>query len=261
MLYDTRMLETLITIGQLVFVYMTAWFLLALYLRNNSIVDIAWGLGFSVIALLTFMQSEKYMRQILVTLLTITWGLRLSVYILMRNRGKDEDFRYKKWREQWGENWVLMSYLKVFLLQGLIMILVSFPIIWVNTDNGIWLTKLDLYGAGLCLFGILFEATADAQLFLFKSIESNKGKVMMSGLWRYSRHPNYFGESLAWCGLFLMSYNVSGGLITIISPILITFFLLRVSGIPLLEKRYKDDKEYRKYCQTTSGFVPWLPKK
>lgn len=239
---------------------MTGWFLLALLKKDNSVVDIAWGLGFLMLALLSYQAGQMYARQTIMTLLVCTWALRLSVYILIRNRKKGEDFRYAQWREQWGENWLWMSYTKVFLLQGFIMLFISLPILMTNTLRSSALNNVDLLGIAICIFGIAFESTADIQLYIFKSKPWHKGKIFTKGLWKYSRHPNYFGESCVWWGIFLLALSMPFGWVSIISPILITFLLLRVSGVPLLEKRYKEDPDYREYCKTTSGFVPWFPK-
>jgi steroid 5-alpha reductase family enzyme len=245
-----------------VFFYMTGLFFIALAGKDNSIADIGWGLGFVLVALLSFFLEPRYTsRHLLVVGLVIIWGIRLAGHIGFRNRKRGEDFRYAKWREQWGRWFIVRSYLQVFLLQGLILLLISYSVLVVNhsTERG-W-RVLDVIGLVLWLIGFLFEAVGDDQLTRFKKNPANKGKVITTGLWKTTRHPNYFGESAMWWGIFLIALSVKNGWTAVISPVVITFMLLKVSGVPMLEKKYAGNREFKEYARKTSVFVPWFPKK
>jgi steroid 5-alpha reductase family enzyme len=249
----------------IVAIYMTAWFVVALVKKDNSVADIAWGLGFVLVAGSTLVwRGDWAARPVLATCLVLVWGLRLAAYIVMRNRKRGEDFRYAEWRAKWGRRFLLRSYLQVFLLQGLFLLLISSAVILINTSVSVSprpLGLLDLAGTAVWIVGFLFEAVADAQLARFKRDPGNRGKIMDRGLWGYSRHPNYFGESLMWWGIFLLALSLPYGWTAVASPVLITFLLVRVSGIPMLEKKYAGNAEFQAYARRTSAFVPWFPKK
>ncbi len=244
---------------------MTVWFVVALIKKDNSVADIAWGLGFVLIAAVTlFRRGDWAARPVLATAVVLIWGLRLAAHILHRNRKRGEDYRYGEWRRKWGRSFVWRSYIQVFLLQGLFLFLISSSVILINrsTDAGLMpLGPLEAAGTAVWVVGFLFETVGDAQLARFKKDQENRGKIMARGLWRYSRHPNYFGESLMWWGIYILALSVPGGWMTIVSPILITFLLVRVSGIPLLEKKYAGNAEFQAYARRTNAFVPWFPKK
>ncbi len=232
---------------------MTAWFLAAMWKKRNDIADIAWGVGFILVATISLISKNLEMKSQAILILVAIWGLRLAWHILMRNKNKKEDFRYEQWRRDWGKYFVIRSYLQVFLLQGLMMWLISFPIIWTSKSWGL----INVLGIGIWIVGFGFESIADKQLKEFIGNIANKGKVMDQGLWKYSRHPNYFGEVTMWWGIWLLS---GGGWWTIIGPMTITILILKVSGIPLLEKKYDSDPSYQEYKKRTSEFVPWWPK-
>jgi steroid 5-alpha reductase family enzyme len=245
----------------LIFVYMNLWFVLAISRRNNSIVDIGWGLGFIVVTIFNlFYMGFPDARQILTGILIILWGLRLSIYIFLRNKGKAEDFRYAKWRQDWGRHWLIRSYLQVFILQGFFMFTIVYPVVMLSRQSNGQLNALDLLGIIVWLAGFLIESIADYQKSKFKQNPENKRKVMNTGLWKYSRHPNYFGETLIWWGVFLIVLNVPNGIFAIFSPVIITILLTKVSGIPLIEKHHAHDPEYQEYKRHTSAFIPWKPK-
>ncbi|MBN1273315.1 MAG: DUF1295 domain-containing protein [Candidatus Aminicenantes bacterium] len=245
-----------------IFVYMTLAFFTALALKDNSLADIFWGGGFGGVALLTFFLGPDFTsRQLLVLILVLVWGIRLAVYVALRNRGRGEDYRYAKWRKDWGRWFIPRSYLQVFLLQGFFMLIISAPIILVNHSNERGLCLLDLLGLAVWLTGFFFEAVGDFQLRKFKKDPSHKGKIINSGLWKFTRHPNYFGESCMWWGLFIIALSVKNGWMAVVSPLLITWLLLKVSGVAMLEKKYKDNAEFREYARKTSAFIPWFPKK
>lgn len=243
-----------------VWLLMTSVFAAALAKKDNSIVDMAWGGGFIMIAGLTFfLQPGFTSRQLLVTLLVTLWGLRLLVHIAFRNRGRGEDFRYAKWRKEWGRWFIARSYFQIYMLQGIFMLVIAYPIIFTNASNREGIGVLQGLGTVIWLTGFFFEAVGDAQLTRFKRDQANKGKIMTRGLWTYSRHPNYFGEVMMWWGIFVIT--LPEGWTTMVSPILITFLLLRVSGVTMLEKKYKGRSDFEDYARRTSAFFPLPPKK
>ena len=245
-----------------VFIYMTAVFGAALLFRDNSIVDIAWGPGFILVGWVGLLLGQvSGPRQILVTSLVTIWGLRLAVHIFRRKRGGGEDFRYAKWRRDWGRWFVPRSYLQIFMLQGIFLLIVSWSVLLVNASAPRELGALDLAGAAVWAAGFLFEAVGDAQLEKFKTRPENKGKIMTAGLWRYTRHPNYFGEAVMWWGILLIALSAPSGWTGVVSPFLITFLLLRVSGVTMLEKKYAGNREFAEYARRTSAFFPLPPKR
>jgi steroid 5-alpha reductase family enzyme len=243
--------------------YMVAIWLLSLVASNASIVDIFWGLGFVLLAAVYFVATDGYIgRKILITTLVTVWGLRLSLYILWRNWGKGEDYRYRKWREEAGGKFWWTSLFQVFVLQGALLWLISAPLMAAQfSDDPDHFSALDLLGALTWGVGFFFEAVGDWQLARFKSDPANKGKVMRTGLWAYTRHPNYFGDATLWWGHYLIAAGTPGGYWTFFSPILMTVLLLRVSGVALLERSQVETKpRYRDYIESTSAFFPWFPR-
>lgn len=247
----------------LILALMTLLWLLSLSLKNSSIVDIFWGTGFVIASWLYFILTPDgfLLRKLLIAGLVTVWGLRLSIHILLRNWGKPEDFRYQKWRREAGSKWWWQSFFRVFLLQGMLLWIISAPLLaaqFYPLPNR--LTALDFLGAIVWLVGFYFEAVGDFQLARFRSRPENKGKVMNRGVWRFTRHPNYFGDSAQWWGYYLIA-AAAGGWWTIFGPILMTLFLLRVSGVVLLEKTLQTRPGYKEYIENTSAFIPWFPKK
>lgn len=245
-----------------IFVYMTLFFFLSLMLKDSSIVDIGWGIGFIVVAIITLLISQNYcFKQISTTVLTFIWGIRLALHIFFRNKGKGEDWRYKQWRRDWKEAFIPRAFFQIFMLQGFLMLVISTQIIFIISSTAKTISFFDIAGIFIWLLGFLFESIGDYQLMRFKKKPENKGRIMKYGLWKYTRHPNYFGEVTLWWGIFLIALSMPKGYLTIISPLTITFLILKVSGIPLLEKKYKDNKEFQEYKKVTSGFFPWFQKK
>lgn len=242
---------------------MTLLWLFSLAKRDASIVDAFWGIGFVLIASFYFFISDGAdFRKWLVLILVAIWGLRLSVHILRRNWGKGEDYRYRAWREEAGKSFWWISYFKVFLLQGVILWVVSFPLLAAQSSlaPSSW-TFFDLAGMMLWSIGFFFEAAGDFQLSRFKRNPANQGKVMRRGLWAYTRHPNYFGDALVWWGYYMLALAAPSGWWTIISPVLMTWLLMRVSGVTLLEKNLTVAKpEYKDYMECTNAFFPWFPR-
>jgi len=180
---------------------------------------------------------------------------------MARNRGRGEDYRYANWRRTWGRWFVPRSFLQIFMLQGFFLMIIAIPLILINRPGAGGLRPLDFVGAAVWILGFLFEAVGDFQLRAFKADPANKGRIMDIGLWRYTRHPNYFGEAVMWWGIFLVALSAPGGWAAIVSPLVITGLLLRVSGVTLLEKKYAGNPAYADYVRRTSAFVPWFPKK
>ncbi len=247
-----------------VLAYMTAIWLVSLRLRDASIVDVFWGLGFLLAALVYAVLADGYWgRQILVVGLVAVWGLRLSLYILRRNWGKGEDPRYRVWREQAGGAFWWVSFFRVFMLQGVLLWVISAPLLAAQiSDDPSRISPTDLVGLLVWTVGFSFEAVGDYQLARFKRDPENKGRVMRSGLWAYTRHPNYFGDATVWWGLFIIAAGTPGGYWTFFSPAIMTFLLVRVSGVALLERSQRATKpEYRAYVESTSAFFPWFPRR
>jgi steroid 5-alpha reductase family enzyme len=225
-------------------------------------VDIFWGTGFVIVNYVYFaLNPEGYFpRQMLLSTLVTMWGLRLSTYIFQRNFREPEDFRYRKWREEAGSSWWWQSYLRVFLLQGVLLWVISAPLLAAQyfglPDR---LTILDYLGVVVWLVGFFFESVGDYQLSRFKAKSANRGKILDTGVWRFTRHPNYFGDAAQWWGYYLIAV-AAGGWWTIFSPILMTLFLLKVSGVALLEKTLSKRPDYQEYADRTSAFIPWFPR-
>lgn len=247
-----------------VFVFMVVLWVISLILRDSSIVDPFWGAGFVIANWVSFALTPggALPRKVLISILVTIWGLRLSLYLLWRNWSKGEDFRYRKWREEAGPRWWWLSLFKVFLLQGLLMWVISAPLLAAQFGAApTRLIALDLLAIPVWLVGFFFEAVGDLQLARFRADPSNQGKVLRTGVWRYTRHPNYFGDATQWWAFYLIA-AAGGGYWTIFSPLLMTTLLLRVSGVTLLERSLADTKPgYREYVETTSAFVPWFPRR
>ncbi len=253
----------LINLMAVVFMMFLGW-TFSVQRRNVTIVDSLWGMGFVLIAWLTFFQLEGMeMRALLITVLTTLWGIRLALYLTWRNYGKGEDPRYAQWRKAGGERFWITSLFKVFLLQAVFLWAIALVIQAGQTGSGPQrLGWMDLVGTLIWLAGFVFEAVGDWQLARFKANPANQEKVMDQGLWRYTRHPNYFGESLIWWGLFIIAASHPANWWTVVSPVIITAVLLKMTGIPLTEKLIVEKRPgYRDYISNTSAFFPWAPKK
>lgn len=230
--------------------YMTAWHLISLKLKRNDIADVAWGLGFILVAFYSLINWQTT-KALISFILIFIWGMRLAIHIYQRNKNKKEDKRYQKFKDN--------PYLKVFLTQGFLMWLISWPIINISKN----LNWLNLLGVLVWIVGFYFESRADKELSDFLKEKNNKGKILQSGLWSLSRHPNYFGEVTMWWGIWILNLSIStlSNWWTIVGPLTITFLILKVSGVPLLEKRYEGNKEFDEYKKRVSVFIPWWPKK
>ena len=232
----------------LVWAYMTAWYLFSLYKKRNDVADTAWGIGVVVLSLFCFILNPT-IKQLVTFILILIWGGRLSWHIYKRNKNKPEDYRYQKFKKN--------SYLTVFMTQGFLLWLISFSYIF-SDFNFFWFNYL---GILVWVAGFSFEAIADFQLKNFLKNPKNKGEILQSGLWAYSRHPNYFGESLLWWGIWLFNLFLNQNWWTIIGPLTITYLITKVSGVPLLENKMSQDPKFQDYRRRVSVFIPWFPKK
>lgn len=246
----------------LILIFMTGMWLLSVYLKNASIVDSGWGLGFVILAWFWFFRTDGFLTRklLLLTLVTI-WGLRLAGYITWRNWGKGEDYRYQNFRRRYGAKYWWFSYFQVFLLQGVLLLLIASPLLAAQFYGTNSLNIIDYIAMAVWIIGFLFEAGGDFQLARFKSDPANRGKVLARGFWKYTRHPNYFGDATQWWayGLFALA---AGVWLPLFSSALMTLLLLKVSGVALLERSLRETKPaYRDYIERTNAFVPWFPKR
>ncbi|MFH2108498.1 MAG: DUF1295 domain-containing protein [Chrysiogenia bacterium] len=256
------MAQVIILAALVVFIFMTLVFILALIKKNNGVVDIAWGLGFILVSSVIFaLHGAGQARQWLALTLVWVWGGRLALHVFRRNRGHEEDFRYAAWRRQWGKHFVMRSFGQIFMLQGLLLLLVSAPLLLIVGQTQPALRLLDGLGLLIWLAGFLFETIGDRQLAAFIKNPANRGKIMTGGLWSFSRHPNYFGEATLWWGMALLALSAPRGWLGLIGPVVITFLLRFVSGVPLLEKKYRGRPDFEAYKKRTPVFFPWFPRK
>lgn len=252
----------LIGLAAVIALFTLLW-LASLAVRNSSIVDIWWGPAILVIGVTYYLiTANPGSRARLMVALVALWAVRLAVHIGARNVGHGEDFRYAAWRAQHPDTWWLRSYFKVFLLQGVIAWIVALPLYYAVTSAApMHFTIWDQAGALVFAAGFLFESIGDEQLRRFKADPANKGRVMDRGLWHYTRHPNYFGEAVLWWGLGLIGAGTPGGWLGLVGPAIITFLLIRVSGVAMLEKTLKTTKAgYAEYIASTPAFFPRLPR-
>lgn len=250
---------TLITLS-----LVTLLWIWSVFIKNVSIVDIFWGVGFVVVnAYYAFMSGELDTRKILILVLVSIWGLRLAIYLAARNIGKGEDFRYQQFRKDYGpKKYWWFSFFQTFLLQGILIMIISLPLLGVHTsENSGDLIILDYIGIIVWLIGFTFEAGGDFQLARFKRDAKNKGKVLNTGFWKYTRHPNYFGDSAVWWAYAIFSI-AAGSYWQIVGSIIMTLLIIKISGVSLLEGTLKKTKpKYLDYIKKTNSFFPWFPKK
>ena len=248
----------------IVFILVTLIWGLSVIIKNVSIVDLFWGMGFVIVNAFYFYNSGDFFpRKILLLVLVTLWGLRLFIYLSWRNIGKGEDFRYQEFRRKYGaERYWWFSYFQVFLLQGVFIMFVSLPLLGAHSQTGSdGLNWMDYLGIVVFIIGFAFEAGGDYQLARFKHNPNNKGKVLNTGFWKYTRHPNYFGDSAVWWSFGIFSI-AAGSYWTVIGSLFMTLLIIKVSGVALLEKSLNVTRpQYRDYIQKTNSFFPWFPKK
>jgi steroid 5-alpha reductase family enzyme len=252
-MHFTETREVFALAGAALFVYMSLWAGVAINKKRADLADIAWGFGFVLIAWLAASLSPFSTTSFIVDLLVTIWALRLSLHIYLRHRKRAEDFRYESFKKWW------QVYLKVFILQGLILYVVASPLLWINTHPH----SLSWFPLFLWAVGFLIETVSDFQLASFQSDPTNRGKLLTTGLWSYVRHPNYLGEITQWWAIWLFTLPLPLGWAFIVSPILITFLIIKVSGIAPLEKKMANHPQFAEYAKKTPSLIPFsiLPKK
>jgi steroid 5-alpha reductase family enzyme len=249
-----------IALAIFLFLYMCGWFCFAVAQKRNDLADTAWGIGFVCLCWFGFFLSPFSWRAMLINTLITVWGLRLSAHVYLRNHNKTEDFRYHQWRKTW-YRFYLRSFLQIFMLQGVFLYIICLPAILINRYSyASGFSAFDVLGVLLWCVGFFFEAVSDHQLKVFTKQPQNHGKIMDQGLWHFSRHPNYFGEISMWWGIGIVALGVPYGLIALIGPITITFLIVFVSGIPMLEAHMRDKPGFAAYKAKTSLLFPWPPK-
>ncbi len=255
-------MDTLLVSSMALFAFMLTLFVVSLVRKDNGTADIGYGIACIVTAGVSFFTAPASIYAYALFVLVVIWGTRLALRIYFKNKDKPEDFRYKAWRDEWGATFLWRSFLQVYILQGLVVFVVVSPVLLSVAYPGTVYIPLFLTGILLWCIGFFFEVMGDHQLDQFLKQPENKGKIMKTGLWKYSRHPNYFGESIMWWGISLAVFSLTSvSFLVFISPALITFLLLFVSGVPLLEKRMQGNPEWEKYKSETSVFFPLQPKK
>jgi steroid 5-alpha reductase family enzyme len=246
-------------------VYATLLFFVALIRKDNGFADVGYS-GACMVSATSVLYAVGVevvpWQGLLVYGLLLMWGIRLAWRIYLKNKGKPEDFRYRAWRESWGKWFYLRSYLQIYLLQAAIAYVIALPVMLALAMPALEIESAVLLGGLLVwVVGFFFEVRGDYELDTFLKNPANRGMIMMEGLWKYSRHPNYFGESLMWWGMASMAFGVStGGVFGLVSPVLITFLLLYVSGVPMLEKRWEGKPGWDEYVSRTSVFIPLPPR-
>lgn len=244
-------------------VYFICWFKVADQKKNYGLIDIAWGGGFVLTACLSyFFNTQITMQNRAILVLVGLWGVRLFVHLARRNWNKPEDYRYTNMRRRWGSHAPkLKAFFSVFMVQYLLLFIIALPIMQSNHRPESQIFWWQILGVVVWLIGFVFEVIGDWQLEQFKKHKENKGKLLTSGLWSVTRHPNYFGEAACWWGIFLIAFTDISDLWLIVSLLLITGLLLFVSGVPLLERKYKARKDFQAYARVTPKFFPFIGKK
>lgn len=251
--------------GLVLSIYLIVTLVVAFIRENNSIMDIVYGSAFVFIAwcLVFFWQGWSIQQMIVLACVTV-WGVRLTTYRFLRHWGKPEDFRYRTWREEWQKNGMLYFFFRslgqIYLLQGIVILVVSLPVLVIFSTTQGPMTWYNWLGLILWSIGFCFESVADYQLNRFIRHQTDENGLMTTGLWKYTRHPNYFGEATMWWGLFLVVLGLPLSHLVLVSPVLITFLLTQVSGIPMQEARFAGRSDWEKYKKRTSAFIPWFPK-
>lgn len=253
----------MLTIIAVLFVFFNLFYFIGLLKKDFSIIDVAWGLSFLLIFLVGFQSHDVTTdtRLMIIGILVAIWAFRLSGYILFRSIKKgEEDFRYAAWRKEWGDKVNQIAYVKVYMLQMILSLIIASPLILIFKFKTIiqFGTPLDILGVTLWLVGFFFESVGDSQKNKFKSKPENKNKFCSVGLWRYTRHPNYFGEALLWWGIFFISINIVPLYFAVWGPLILNFLLLKVSGVAMLEESYKERPGFEEYKQVTNRFIPWI---
>jgi len=244
------------------FLYMSAWFFVSLKAKRYDVIDVAWGPGFIFLTLLSLYFREMPLdgRSLWILILVFLWGVRLFLHTFYRNLNKEEDWRYHEWHDGKACRYSFCTYVQVFLFQAALMMIIALPIVYSLRLITLSMFEVNYLGVILAIVGLLLEFVADRQRFIFLKKEENKDKLMTTGLWRFSRHPNYFGEIIFWWGIYILVLGAPKSWMMIVSPLLVSYILLFVSGLPT-EKKYGERKDFLEYKRKTSPLIPWWPKK
>lgn len=251
-----------VTAAGVIAALMLGTWVVSLVVRNASIVDVVWGCGFVAVAWAVLVTTDgNGARRALIVAMTTVWGVRLAAYLRWRNHGRGEDFRYRAMRRRHGDRFPLLSLTHVFALQGALMWIVSLPIqLGLAADAG-GPGVLSWIGLGVWSVGFVFESVGDLQLARFRRTRTSDDEVMDRGLWRYTRHPNYFGDACVWWGIALVAAETGVGAIGVVGAVVMTVLLLRYSGVPILERSLRRRRPaYAAYAERTSAFVPRPPR-
>jgi len=245
------------------FSVLTILWVVSVRMKDTSIIDIFWGMGFVLVSWISFFfGSGEGLLHLLLPILASVWGIRLTIFLFLRNWGNGEDYRYQAFREKVGPSYWWKSLFFVFYFQGTCCLLIALPLMFgIASKSGSSPTLPVLFGGLLWGIGMFFEIVADDQMAAFRKNPENQGKIMNRGIWRFSRHPNYFGESTLWWGIYISVLSLPSAAWMVISPLLITFMIVKVTGVANLERHLRSRKPgYAEYVQTTSMFFPWPPK-
>ncbi len=250
------MISLMLEVAGILVLYASVWFGISLIAKRNDIADVAWGLGYALLCFYLFMTYPGHPVAWVCYILVTIWALRLSVYIFLRNREKTEDFRYKKWREEWGSTFYFRSYFQVYLLQAFFLMIIISPVMLAASQSTTELTVWSYIGITVWVIGFIWQVVGDNQLAKFKKNKSSSEQILNTGLWKYSRHPNYFGEIVMWWGIYLIVWPLPDSYYFIIGPITITLLIRYVSGVPMLEERYKNNAAYQAYKKEVPVLFP-----
>ncbi len=259
----TNLLDVLATFSIVLLPVVAGWFIYAHIAKRYDLADVAWGLNAVLLAVVALSLADGGApRLILVAVCVAVWGIRLAIHVGARITRTHEDARYHEWRLSWGSWAAIRSLFQVFLLQGVLLLLVLFPLVVVTAAPGVaefgW---SDLLGVLLWAAGLATETIADLQLVRFKADPANRGRLLTTGIWAWSRHPNYFGEALLWWGIAVIAAGSPLGIWALIGPATITALLLGVSGVPMTERRMHSHPEFEAYRRHTSVFLPMPPRR
>ena len=245
--------SAVLLVGHLLF-----WFLLSILLKRNDVADIGWGMGYVLLCVYHAVTKPLHPTVVVCYILVLFWGLRLSYYLVQRNRRKSEDFRYLQWRKEWGRTFYWRSFLQVYVLQSFFLFLIASPVLHAASFVASTWTFFTGAGIAIWLIGFYWQVVGDRQLARFIASRKSKEEVLNTGLWAYSRHPNYFGEVVMWWGIYMTVWPLSGSLVFIIGPLTITWLIRYVSGVPMLERRYAGNEAYQAYQKQVPALFPRL---
>ena len=235
------------------------WFTISIAFRRNDVADIGWGLGYVLLCTYHALTKPLHPAVLVSYILTLIWGIRLSYYLFTRNRFKSEDFRYLQWRKEWGNTFYIRSFLQVYVLQSIFLFMIVSPVLHAASFDTSEFSIFTAIGILIWLIGFCWQVVGDKQLATFIAERKSKEEVLKTGLWSYSRHPNYFGEVVMWWGVYLVIIPLPESWLFIIGPVTITLLIRYVSGVPMLERRYAVNEAYQAYKKQVPALFPKLP--